>query len=66
MRLDSVAGIGAGARYTLANGDGLDLSATLVNYGDAPVDTGRNLWRGRVVGENTNPYALLLGVAWHF
>jgi long-chain fatty acid transport protein len=66
MRLDSVAGIGAGARYTLANGDGLDLSATLVNYGDAPVDTGPNLWRGRVVGENTNPYALLLGVAWHF
>ena len=66
MRLDSVVGIGAGARYTLANGDGLDFSATVINYGDAPVDTGRNLWRGRVVGENTNPYALLLGVAWHF
>ena len=66
MRLDSVVGIGAGARYTLANGDGLDFSATVINYGDAPVDTGRNPWRGRVVGENTNPYALLLGVAWHF
>jgi hypothetical protein len=30
------------------------------------VDTGRSLLRGRVVGENSNPYALLLGVAWHF
>ena len=66
MRLDRVVGIGAGARYTLANGDGLDLSATLINYGEAPVDTGPNVWRGRIVGDNTNPYALLLGVAWHF
>jgi long-chain fatty acid transport protein len=66
MRLDAVVGIGAGARYALANGDGLDFSATVISYGDAPVDTGRNLWRGRVVGENSNPYALLLGVAWHF
>ena len=66
MRLDRIIGIGAGARYTLANGDGLDFSATVIDYGEAPVDTGRNLWRGRVVGENSNPYALLLGVAWHF
>lgn len=66
MRLDSIVGLGAGARWTLANGDRLDLSATLIDYGTAPVDTGANPWRGRVVGENTNPYALLLGVAWHF
>jgi long-chain fatty acid transport protein len=66
MRLDRIAGLGAGARYTLDNGNRLDLSATLINYGAAPVDTGANPWRGRVVGENSNPYALLLGVAWHF
>lgn len=66
MRLDRVIGLGAGASYTLDNGDGLDVSATLIDYGDAPVDTGRSLLRGRVVGENSNPYALLLGVAWHF
>jgi len=66
MRLDRVVGLGAGISYTLGNGDGLDLSATLIDYGDAPVDTGRSLLRGRVVGENSNPYALLLGVAWHF
>ena len=39
---------------------------TLVDYGDAPVDTGPSLLRGRVVGSNSNPYALLLGIAWHF
>lgn len=66
MRLDRIAGLGAGARWTLGNGDRLDLSATLIDYGKAPVDTGANPWRGRVVGQNTNPYALLLGVAWHF
>ncbi|NJD30385.1 MAG: hypothetical protein FIB04_00655 [Gammaproteobacteria bacterium] len=66
MRLDRIMGLGAGASWTLDNGDGLDFSATLINYGSAPVDTGSNPWRGRVVGENSNPYALLLGVAWHF
>jgi long-chain fatty acid transport protein len=66
MRLDRVVGLGAGLSYTLGNGDGLDFSATLIDYGDAPVDTGRSLIRGRVVGENSSPYALLLGVAWHF
>ena len=35
-------------------------------YADAPVDTGPSLLRGRVVGSNSNPYALLLGIAWHF
>ena len=66
MRLDRIVGLGAGAHYELANGDGLDFSATLVDYGDAPVDTGPSLLRGRVVGSNSNPYALLLGIAWHF
>lgn len=38
--------------------------ATLLNYGEAPVDTDWSQWRGRVVGENSNPYTLLPGVAW--
>jgi long-chain fatty acid transport protein len=66
MRLDSIVGLGAGAHRALDNGDGLDFSLTLVDYGEAPVDTGPSLLRGRVVGSNSNPYALLLGVAWHF
>ena len=66
MRLDSIVGLGVGAHRALTDGGGLDFSLTLVDYGDAPVDTGPSLLRGRVVGRNSNPYALLLGVAWHF
>jgi long-chain fatty acid transport protein len=66
MRLDSIVGLGAGAHRALDNGGGLDFSLTLVDYGEAPVDTGPSLLRGRVVGGNSNPYALLLGLAWHF
>jgi long-chain fatty acid transport protein len=65
MRLDRIWGVGAGLSYDLGKGRGFDLNLTLIDYGEAPVDTGESLLRGRVVGENEDHYSLLLGVAYH-
>lgn len=65
MRLDRMWGVGTGLSYDLGKGKRFDLNLTLIDYGEAPVDTGDSLFRGRVVGKNEDHYSLLLGIAYH-
>lgn len=61
--LDEVWGVGVGVNYERANKDRIDLNLTLLNTGEAPVDTGFDGGlnaQGRVVGENDSPYAVAL------
>jgi len=65
LALDRMWGIGAGIEFHRAGGR-IDLDLNLVDHGEAPVDTGPALFRGRVVGRTDNPYAVVLDVAYHF
>ena len=38
----------------------------VINYGDASVDTGPSLIHGRVVGQNRDPYAIVLDMTYRF
>lgn len=66
LPLDRMWGVGAGVQVDHGNGRSLELNLHLVNFGEAPIDTGPSLTRGRVVGKTENPYALLLNGAYHF
>lgn len=66
LPLDRIWGVGAGVSFLRANGHSLDVNLNLADYGKAPVDTGRSLLRGRVVGETDNPYAVVINTAYHF
>jgi len=66
LALDRVWALGMGVSQPLAGGRSIDVNLNLIDYGEAPVDTGPAPWRGRVVGRTDDPYALLLDVAYHF
>ena len=53
-----------GVSYQLSEQRRLDVNASFFNVGEAPVDTGGRF--DRVAGENDDPYALLLDLAYHF
>jgi long-chain fatty acid transport protein len=66
LALDRIWGIGGGLSFELGNGQLVDVNLNLIDHGEAPVDTGPDLARGRVVGETDQPYAVVADVAWHF
>jgi len=66
MRLDSMWGVGAGVTQKFDANRSVDINLTLVNYGEAPVDTGESVARGRIVGKNEDPWSVLFGITWHF
>jgi long-chain fatty acid transport protein len=66
LALDRIWALGVGVSQPLASRRSIDLNVNLIDYGEAPVDTGPSPWRGRVVGRTEDPYALLLDVAYHF
>ena len=67
IRLDEMWGMGVGLTYRLTEERSLDLNATYLNVGKAPVDTGnQGSGFGRVVGENDDPYAIMLELTYHF
>lgn len=63
--LDRIWGIGAGVSITAAE-ESWDFNLNLYDMGKASIDTGNSLARGRVVGENKNPYAIMFDVAYHW
>lgn len=67
--LDEAYGGGAGVRWRRDNGHLLDVNLTVVNIGEAPVDTGpltALLPGGRVAGERDRPYAGVLEFTYHW
>ena len=69
LALDEVYGGGIGVRYKRDNGHLLDVNLSVMNTGEAPVDTGEQTLlspRGRVVGENDSPYATALEFTYHW
>ncbi|MEW6997481.1 OmpP1/FadL family transporter [Colwelliaceae bacterium BS250] len=63
--LDRIWGIGAGVSIKTAE-ENWDINVNLYDLGAAPIDTGNSLVRGRVVGENKTPYAIMVDVAYHW
>lgn len=66
MALDRVIGIGGGVSFSLEGTRYVDLNLNLIDLGDAPVDTGANAVRGRVVGESDKPYVVMIDASYHF
>ena len=67
IRLDEMWGLGVGLNYQLTPERSLDLNANYLNVGKASVDTGnKGSGFGRVVGENDDPYAIMLELTYHF
>ncbi|MEH6635689.1 MAG: outer membrane protein transport protein [Halioglobus sp.] len=67
IRLDEIWGVGAGLSYNLSAERSVDLNANVFNIGKASVDTGNGEpSRGRVVGENDDPYAVMVELTYHF
>lgn len=66
LALDRMWGVGAGVSVERSNAHEVDVFLNVVNYGDAPVDTGPSLIRGRVVGQNRDPYAMVLDMTYQF
>jgi long-chain fatty acid transport protein len=64
IRMDAMWGVGVGLSYALTDERSLDLNATLVNVGDAPVDIENDL--GRISGENDDPWAGMIELTYHF
>ncbi len=67
--LDEVYGVGAGIHYTRGNGHSYDLNLSVFDTGDAPIDTGPASTlspRGRVAGENDDPYAVTLEFTYYW
>ena len=66
IRLDKMWGLGVGLTYELGDERSLDLNANYINVGEASVDTGNGEPAlGRVVGENDDPYAIMLELTYH-
>jgi long-chain fatty acid transport protein len=67
--LDEMYGAGVGVTYTRPNNHSFDLNLTVMNTGEAPVDTGTLSAlgpRGRVAGEDDSPYAVALEFTYHW
>jgi long-chain fatty acid transport protein len=66
IRLDKMWGVGVGLNYKLSAEHSVDVNANLINVGDASVDTGDgDPTRGRIVGKNDDPYAVMLELTYH-
>ena len=63
--MDRIWGVGAGASL-VREGHRWDINTNIYDLGEAPIDTGDNLFRGRVVGKTKNPYAIALDIAYHW
>ena len=67
IRLDEMWGVGAGVSYRLENDNVVDLNASVLNTGEAPVDTANKDGDfERVVGESDDPWAVLMELTYHF
>lgn len=66
MALDRIWGVGGGVSFALQGTRHMDINLNLLDVGEAPVDTGANPVRGRVVGKTENPYVLMIDAAYHF
>ena len=67
IRLDEMWGFGVGLEYKLTDERTVELDASYINLGKAPVDTGDqgpDLFR--VAGESDDPYAILIDLSYHF
>ncbi|MGR5061936.1 OmpP1/FadL family transporter [Photobacterium sp. DNB22_13_2] len=64
--LDRIYGLGAGIQYEYKSGDKLDINLNLFDTGRAPIDTGEDPARGRIVGEYDDHYAWGLEVSYHW
>lgn len=65
LRLDRIIGVGTGISQKF-KGYTLDTNFNIYNMGDASVDTGNNLLRGRVAGESDTPWGLSFDIALHW
>ncbi len=67
LRLRSTGcGVGAGVSVERSNSHKVDVFLNVINCDEAPVDTGPSLIRGRVVGQNVDPYAIVLDMTYRF
>ena len=66
LALDRMWGVGVGISIPRANSRKLEVDFNVVNFGDAPVDTGPSLARGRVVGKTDDPYAIAIDASYRF
>jgi long-chain fatty acid transport protein len=66
LALDRMWGIGGGVSFVLDNTRRIDINLNLIDTGEAPVDTGSNPVRGRVVGKTENPYVMMIDASYHF
>jgi long-chain fatty acid transport protein len=66
MALDRVIGVGGGVSFALEGTRHMDINVNLLDSGEAPVDTGANGVRGRVVGHTEDPYVLMVDASYHF
>lgn len=64
--LDRIYGLGAGIQYQYQSGNKLDVNLNLFDTGNAPIDTGDDPARGRIVGEYDDHYAWGLEVSYHW
>ena len=66
IALDEMWGIGAGITYKLDSGNDMGISMDILDTGSSPIDTGRSLTKGRVVGESEDHYTLLLDFTYNW
>lgn len=64
IRIDAMWAVGAGVSYELGDQRKVDLNFSLLDTGEAPVDTDGLL--GRVAGESEDHYAALVELTYHF
>ena len=64
--LDRIYGLGAGIQYQYPTGNKLDVNVNVFDTGRAPIDTGEDPVRGRIVGEYDDHYAWGLEVSYHW
>jgi long-chain fatty acid transport protein len=66
LALDRVWGFGVGFTRKFEDSRSLDVNVSFYDTGEAPVDTGFDPLRGRVVGKSEDPYAISFDLTWHW
>lgn len=66
IQLDEMWGIGGGIAYQLSSGNDIELNLNLIDTGSAPIDTGADPTRGRVVGKHDDHYAITLDFSYNW